>query len=82
MISPIRFKNNFVFFGLVALIISCKPAQEKEMPAEKSERKIAVVIHGGAGNITREGIDSISEAAYKERLNAALDTAYSILESG
>lgn len=82
MISPIRFKNNFVFFGLVALIISCKPAQEKEMPAEKPERKIAVVIHGGAGNITREGIDSISEAAYRERLNAALDTAYSILESG
>ncbi|HCX24318.1 MAG: beta-aspartyl-peptidase [Flammeovirgaceae bacterium] len=81
MISSIRFKINFVFLSIAMVFISCQPQEKKEDVAMPPERKIAIVIHGGAGTIKRENMDSVSEAAYRERLNAALDTAYAILES-
>lgn len=44
--------------------------------------KITLVIHGGAGTITRENMTSDKEKAYKEVLNQALETGYTILQKG
>lgn len=44
--------------------------------------KITIVIHGGAGTITRANMTPEKEKAYKEKLNEALKTGYAILEKG
>ena len=42
----------------------------------------ALVIHGGAGTITRENMTSETEAAYREALTKALQAGQAVLESG
>nr|WP_233150474.1 MULTISPECIES: isoaspartyl peptidase/L-asparaginase [Pontibacter] len=44
--------------------------------------KITLVIHGGAGTITKANMTPEKEKAYKEVLNQALKTGYAILEKG
>ncbi len=41
-----------------------------------------LVIHGGAGTITREKMTPEREAAYRERLTAALEAGYAVLSDG
>src|SRR5688572_677462 len=43
---------------------------------------ITLVIHGGAGNISRQNMTPEKEKAYQEGLNAALKAGYAILEKG
>jgi beta-aspartyl-peptidase (threonine type) len=43
---------------------------------------ITLVIHGGAGNISRQNLTPEKEKAYQEGLNAALTAGYAILEKG
>lgn len=43
---------------------------------------ITLVIHGGAGNITRQNLSAEKEAAYQEGLNAALVVGFAVLEKG
>ena len=47
--------------------------------AQSSQHKWAVVIHGGAGTIARP---SSNEAAYRESLRKALETAAEVLNNG
>ncbi len=82
MITFIRFKIILAFLTAILLFVSCNPTREEEDTDKKAEPKIAVVIHRGTGSIRRERMDSISEQACRQTLNAALDTAYTILESG
>jgi L-asparaginase / beta-aspartyl-peptidase len=44
--------------------------------------KITLVIHGGAGTITRQNMTPEKEKAYKETLTKALQVGYSILKKG
>lgn len=44
--------------------------------------KITLVIHGGAGTITKASMTPEKEKAYKETLNLALQTGYEILKNG
>lgn len=44
--------------------------------------KVTLVIHGGAGTITRENMTPEKEKAYREVLNEALQTGYAILKKG
>lgn len=46
------------------------------------ERNIAIVIHGGAGVITRASMTPEREASYRAGLEAARDAGYAILERG
>lgn len=57
-------------FGLNAIAFS-----QKTYP-------ITLVIHGGAGNISRQNLSPEKEKAYQEGLNAALTAGYAILEKG
>lgn len=76
-----RIKTRLFFIALLASAFSCQTTKNQENP-EKTETKIAVVIHGGAGTIKRENMDSVTEAAYRQELKTAVETAYTILESG
>ena len=44
--------------------------------------KITLVIHGGAGTITRENMTPEKEKAYREKLNEALQKGYEVLKKG
>lgn len=67
---------------LLALLFSCEPSKTNESAEKKGTRKIAIVIHGGAGTIKKENMDSLTEAAYREKLNEALVAGYQVLEAG
>lgn len=82
MTSNILTRTNYLFIFLTAIISSCQPAQKEESLAKVQERKIAIVIHGGAGTIKKENMDSLTEVAYREKLDEALLVGYEILSSG
>ena len=43
---------------------------------------ITLVIHGGAGTITRENLSPERENAYLKKLKDALDSGFAVLEKG
>lgn len=45
-------------------------------------KKIAIVIHGGAGTILKKNMTAEMENKYRQKLKEALDTGYKILLSG
>ncbi|MCE7059953.1 isoaspartyl peptidase/L-asparaginase family protein [Dyadobacter sp. CY343] len=50
--------------------------------AQDFSDKITLVIHGGAGTITRSNMSPEQEKAYKDVLNTALEKGYAVLKSG
>ena len=50
--------------------------------AQDFSDKITLVIHGGAGTITRANMTPEKEKAYREVLNTALQNGYAILKKG
>jgi len=63
-------------FLLVLCLSQAQPLQAEETP------DIGIVIHGGAGTIVKGKMTPQKEAAYKAKLNEALDTGYAILKKG
>lgn len=57
----------------------CGPATVEEPPTEISW---GIVIHGGAGTITRDAMTPELEAEYREALTDALAAGYEVLEAG
>ena len=57
-----------------------KDSQEKR--ALKGSNPITLVIHGGAGTITRSNMSADQEAAYHAKLSEALDTGFAVLNRG
>lgn len=47
-----------------------------------ADSPITIVIHGGAGALERGRYSDAEEAAYKAKLNEALDAGYAVLDSG
>ena len=68
------------------ILYSCKgpgktaSAQSLSVPAKKQEW--AIVIHGGAGGMTRENIDTATDREYRTSLTAALNAGKKVLEGG
>lgn len=52
------------------------------LSAQSEKQEFAIVIHGGAGNISKENITPEQEAAYYEGLLEARDLGYEMLEKG
>ena len=48
----------------------------------QSPGPITLVVHGGAGTLTRKNITKEQEEAYKNKIAEAIDIGYSILENG
>jgi beta-aspartyl-peptidase (threonine type) len=86
MKKSITFK--LVPFLIFLLIFSCakklKENKENVSQIDETEQEIpfALVIHGGAGTIKKESMTDEQEAAYRAKLQEALDIGYLILEKG
>lgn len=52
------------------------------LPIMSPEPRFTLVIHGGAGTITRENSSPERQAQYKQELKKALIAGYAILEKG
>lgn len=65
-----------LFFAVLMLTVSV-PAQEKSV-----EQPFGIVIHGGAGVLSRDKIPGEKEKAYREKLHEALSAGYGILKAG
>ncbi|MDF1549762.1 MAG: isoaspartyl peptidase/L-asparaginase, partial [Bacteroidales bacterium] len=66
--------NKVLAFALIMLIGFSAFAQQKH--------KYSIVIHGGAGTITKAGLTPEMEKAYYEKLNEALLTGEKLLKNG
>lgn len=80
-------KNLFILLLCAATIGACEaPAAEEEQNsdtvAEMEPAEYAIVIHGGAGTITRADLTEQQDSAYRAALNAALDIGEEILKNG
>lgn len=76
----------FVLISTVLLVISCNSPHSTNAEQLKSSatdsQAWAIVIHGGAGPMTRVNLDTSLEREYKEALTIALHTGKKILEEG
>lgn len=70
----------YTLFILISifLLFSCN----KTSSANEKPQLITLVIHGGAGNITKEHLSEERWALYKQGLEHALDSGYAILNNG
>ncbi|MBC8084269.1 MAG: isoaspartyl peptidase/L-asparaginase [Hymenobacter sp.] len=71
-----------MFLLLPALLGQLLPAAAQTTSAAAAPGPITLVIHGGAGTITRANMTAEKEKAYTEALNQALQTGYAILKGG
>lgn len=65
------------FLGLAVCLAACATS-----PAQKDMSEWSIVIHGGAGVITRENMSPEREAAYQAAMDNALTKGSEILETG
>ncbi len=76
----------FILIALAAGWMQCQPssqngeANDVQMSLPKAE--YALVIHGGAGTITRDQMTPERDAEYRKALNEALDIGADILKNG
>lgn len=71
-------KKQLFFLWLCLLLAVTGWAQQ----TKQDFGKITLVIHGGAGTITRKNMTPEREKAYQEALHQALQTGYAILKKG
>ena len=66
------------------LFLSCldKATETLEAPQLTQTNTFAIVIHGGAGNITPENLSAERQEEYKIKLVEAVTTGYNILKKG
>lgn len=70
--------KTFLLIGLFLL----GPQNSKAQQMNSSSDKITLVVHGGAGTITRESMTPEKEAAYNAKMKEALRAGFRILEEG
>ena len=74
------------FMLCIGLFLACTntttPTEISIQKANKSLNRVGLVIHGGAGTITRENLSPEKEAAIRAKLSQALNKGYAILDSG
>jgi L-asparaginase / beta-aspartyl-peptidase len=69
-----------------AFTVGCDAGEADGTPGTATPQapgaEFGIVIHGGAGTITRDGMTDEMEAAFHESMRAALEAGYRILEEG
>lgn len=71
-------RSFFIFLAFVLLPLF----GSHTMDGQERQSEFGIVIHGGAGGITREGYTPEQDAAYREALTGALRAGYEILKNG
>lgn len=66
---------------LSLFLLSCGSETEKQSKTQV-DKKVAIVIHGGAGGIDRSYFTEEQVIAYEETLSNALEAGYAILDQG
>jgi L-asparaginase / beta-aspartyl-peptidase len=80
--------KSFIISGLLLLIIlisSCKSEkgeQAQSKPLETSRPEYVLVIHGGAGTMSREEMTKEREKKFRDKLNESLEAGEEILKNG
>lgn len=73
----------FFFIGIFILYShNSVSSQKNNRKMSNSKQKIAIAIHGGAGNIKKRNLTPEQEIAYLEVLDDALNTGYRSLQEG
>lgn len=67
---------------LPAILWPAVHVQAQQTASKQMNNTITLVIHGGAGTITRKNMTPEKEKAYTEKLNEALQTGYAVLKKG
>jgi L-asparaginase / beta-aspartyl-peptidase len=79
---------SYLSAAAMALLVARLPVSAQDnvpgvdSPTADYSQKITLVIHGGAGTITRQNMTPEKEKAYRETLNIALQTGYAVLKKG
>lgn len=71
--------RQFVIFILCVIVLTVFSLSGQEAQEAKS---FGIVIHGGAGNITKKTMGKKNEKLYRQKLEEALAAGYRILEKG
>ncbi len=84
MLSALRLLPVLALFGCASAAQPTRTAMSDATPptGQPAELKIVLVIHGGAGVITREGLTPEIEAQYRAELTRALQTGYAAIQQG
>ncbi|WP_258103601.1 isoaspartyl peptidase/L-asparaginase family protein [Marinoscillum sp. MHG1-6] len=69
-----------LFLISIVHLLGCQSPSQKEAVVPKD--KVILVIHGGAGTITREKMSATMDSIYRSVLQTSLRTGYDILEKG
>ncbi|HKL66380.1 MAG TPA: isoaspartyl peptidase/L-asparaginase [Bacteroidales bacterium] len=74
---------NLMVFALITILLSsCTSRSSDKAETAEEAKEWALVIHGGAGVITRDLMTSERDSAYRSVLRAALEKGESILAQG
>lgn len=75
--------KNVIILSMI-LWSACTDVKDKPSSTvvNASRPKYAIVIHGGAGTLSKDDMDAQTEKAYKDALNEALTEGENILKSG
>ncbi|HET6528466.1 MAG TPA: isoaspartyl peptidase/L-asparaginase [Balneolaceae bacterium] len=73
--------NNMIWALVVLLFAGCAASESSDMEQDTTKKEWAIVIHGGAGAISKDKPDSVKQA-YKEDLDEALSIGEEILANG
>lgn len=89
LLYPNVMRTNPLFYSVLLMILlaltNCRSNQEakaQQTTPENIKQQWAIVIHGGAGGISRERMSPKLDSAYRASLNEAMQTGVRILSSG
>lgn len=68
----------------ISLMTGCQPTPDSapQTTAEAAEHRVAIAIHGGAGNLRKMALTPEQEAAYLAAMEEALRAGYAVLQEG
>ncbi len=84
-----KFKSFLLLLTFLTCFANYSPLQgqyhgnnEQEQGQVQKPGPITLVVHGGAGTLTKQNITEEQEQAYKNKIAEAIDIGFTILESG
>ena len=75
-------KQALITLALTTVLWCCRSDSGEKIAEQTKSGPITLVIHGGAGTITRANLTPEREKAYIKKLQDALDSGFAVLESG